>query len=102
MRETNVKCADKWNLGSYDGCGVYRNTDENNFVEIIICLTKNNMIQAFSQPMYEELLEALKYDGQIPDRPKGIEETEHNKISESFTLKLIALAMNKEKIKDIE
>lgn len=104
MKETNLKNSEKHNLENYNRFDVCLNTDENGTKEVLIPIFANNFVR--SQPLseYEELEKAILKNGGENQAlvVENVENTNENKVTEDFALKMAALVINKENYKDLK
>lgn len=117
MIHTKVKSSDKYNYASYNKSGVFYNTDEKGFKEIIFvskntalcfCIASGNsfadMIEKEFDENYsnKETVSDLKSKvGTTHSKEKIVESDKQETVSETFMLKTLAVVLGKEKIKEI-
>jgi len=95
IKETNLSSAEKFTVTMYSGVGVYKNTDESGFTQYMVAMPKSNAVWTFTESMLNEVIEAFELTAKV-------EEQKQNIVSEDFALKMMAIAMNKEKFNDLK
>jgi len=101
IKETKLSSIEKFTASIYDGVGVYKNTDEIGVTEFMVVMPKNNAVWHFTESMFNEVIEAFSVKDELEYTPKA-EETKQNIVSEDFALKMMAIAINKEKFNDLK
>ena len=108
MKKTNVHSRDKYLIESYPIAGVFENTDDRGVIEIMIHNRYKSFVGSWQKDDFDVIYDAIK----AMDVAEAMEDhrndqitlvpDKENMVSEDFTLKLMALVVNKEKIKEVK
>lgn len=99
MENTNFKRSETSKPLNYEKGKVYRNTDEDGHVNIIILM--NNIPFFFQENDFRDIKEAV-LAGEEPT-PLIAEEVKipEGQVSENFALRMVAIVLNKEKMSEV-
>lgn len=100
--KSKIENGKKYLLTSYKKIGIYENTDEAGMCEILIPNFDSNFVMIYTKNDFNVIINAIKADNEPEIEQAVIKSSDkENTVTEDFALKLIAIAANKEKLKDL-
>ncbi len=103
IKEITIKTEDKFNSDKYPESGFYKTNQEANLQELMYVNKVTKVCQWVDSWQNASLIFTIEKEEPKEDTTiELIKQDDTNKITEEFALKMISIALNKEKYKDLK